>query len=530
MKNVSKICDPEEVAVKSFFLGPSAENRKWLESQVTYILDGWFRWREAFSANEGILISGDDKALEEFKAQQKWTEDVISNISKRFEAEIPKFSPRYIGHMFSEISMPALLGHIITLLHNPNNISSEASTVGTEIEKEAIEFLSNLIGFKKGVGHFTSGGTIANFEFLFRARERLAALNADRSHPDFRARPPVLLVSASKHYSWPKAMYYLGLGDENLIEVDLDHCGRMSVSDLERKLNLLHEKKIPLLGVVAIVGTTELGTVDPVKPIADLLEEFKAKTGEHIWLHLDAAYGGFFRSLVGSPAARLIDTDLFENLNSMSRADSVTLDPHKLGYVPYASGAFLCKNQEDYFMKSFTGPYIVSDRYNLGNFTIEGSRSAAGAVATYASMKSFSGSDGYARILGRTLLAKSSFKDELKKLEVRILFPEGTDTNILCFSVLGDEKSLTKINLSNLNLYEKIHSNGKYWISKTTLNRHHFTKLIDKNCEMNSISIDCEEMLLLRLTLMNPFVISKEGSANHAKDFANLILASTTKT
>jgi glutamate/tyrosine decarboxylase-like PLP-dependent enzyme len=318
-------------------------------------------------------------------------------------------------------------------------------------------------------------------------------------------------------------MYYLGLGDENLMDVDLDRCGRMSVADLERKIKLLQEKNVPLLGVVGVIGTTELGTVDPAKPIADMLEELKLKNGQHIWFHLDAAYGGFFRSLVESAASHTIDTDLLENLNSMSRADSVTLDPHKLGYVPYASGAFVCKNHEDYFMKSFTGPYIVSDRHNLGNFTIEGSRSAAGAVATYASMKSFSGSDGYARILRRTLLAKNIFKDELEKSGIRILFPEGTDTNILCFSVLSGKKSLSKINLSNLNLYEKIHSDGRYWISKTTLNRSHFTKLIDKNCEMNAIDVDSEEMVLLRLTLMNPFVSSKEGSMNHAENFADLI-------
>ena len=140
----------------------------------------------------------------------------------------------------------------------------------------------------------------------------------------------------------------------------------------------------------------------------------------------------------------------------MSEADSVTLDPHKLGYVPYASGAFICKNSEDYFIKPFTGPYIKSDRHNLGNFTIEGSRSAAGAVATYTSMKCFQGSDGYARILARTMLAKEIFKTALQKTGIKVLFPEGQDTNILCFSVVTELKMLSQVNAFNLRLYERI--------------------------------------------------------------------------
>lgn len=553
MKKIDLQCVPQDVAVKSFFLGPSAENREWITSQVTYILNSWFDWRKNFSTSEGCLISDSDKAVSEFKTQQKWSEDVIANLVKRFESEIPKFSPRYIGHMFSEISMPALLGHIITLLHNPNNISSEASTVGTEIEKEAIYFLSELVGYKQGTGHFTSGGTVANFEFLFRARERLFnwlnaaaaagekdlfaasimgwskyntiidSLGQDKIKKVHPAKAPVLLVSSSKHYSWPKGMHYLGLGEENLIYVDLDQAGRMSVIDLYEKLKFLQQENIPLLGVVGIAGTTELGTIDPISEIADALKKFTHGKDGHIWFHIDAAYGGFFRSLVKTEPAANLEPATFKNLLSMSEADSVTLDPHKLGYVPYASGAFICKNSEDYFIKPFTGPYIKSDRHNLGNFTIEGSRSAAGAVATYTSMKCFQGSDGYARILARTMLAKDIFKKALQKTEMKILFPEGQDTNILCFSVVAGLKNLSQVNSLNLRLYERITEENKYWISKTTLTKHYFNRMIHDSCMKESLDLDSEEMVLLRLTLMNPFIISKESPVDHATRFAELI-------
>lgn len=572
MEKLKKLCDPDEVAVKSFFLGPSAENADWLKNQVNDFLNSWFQWRTRFSTGEGKLISDEDKMLDEFKAQQGLSSDIIHEISKRFEDEIPKFSPRYIGHMFSEISMPALLGHMITLLHNPNNISKEASRVGTEIEKQAIQYLSELVGYAKGFGHFTSGGTLANFEFLFRARERLSrwlATSIDNENKNmfeastlgwqkfqdlaskspktdenkyllyenvttsyreisrrlgFDMKPPVLLVSSSKHYSWPKAMHYLGLGEANIKYIGLDKCGRMSVTDLRDKINDCRKQNTPLLGVVAIVGTTELGTIDPIDDIVNLLREFRDEHASHIWLHLDAAYGGFFRSIINTDTISMVDDLIVKNLKAMSHADSVTLDPHKLGYVPYSSGTFICKNPEDYFTKPFTGPYIISDKDTTGNFTIEGSRSAAGAVATYASMKSFEGSDGYARILNRSILAKEMFQKELNNTGIRILIPEGLDTNILCFSVLGDNPTLSENNKLNLGLYEKIQKEGPYWISKTTLTLNHFKLLIQTSCDTNNVKLDTDEMVLLRLTLMNPFVHSKESNTNHASAFAKILI------
>ncbi len=571
MEKNSKGCDPQDVAVKSFFLGPSSENRIWLQGQVTNILNQWFNWREKISRQDGPLITSDDTSLQEFKAQQQDTERVILEILKRFEDEIPKFSPRYIGHMFSEISMPAILGHIITLVHNPNNISSEASRVGTEIEKQAMEFLSNLVGFSGATGHFTSGGTVANFEFLFRARERLSkwlsvaiasgekdlfsaslmgwdkfntlkqkienfdenefnlfnnvftSIKSINKQLNLEIKPPALLVSSSKHYSWPKAMHYLGLGESNTFYVALDERGRMSTADLKEKLNFLKQNNIPLLGVVGIVGTTELGTIDPISSIVEILRELKEKNGSHIWFHIDAAYGGFFRSLLQSETSHSLDAFTAQNLSAMAEADSVTLDPHKLGYVPFASGAFICKNADDYFIRSFTGPYIKSDRYNLGNFTLEGSRSATGAVATYASMKAFAGLSGYSRILSRAIQAKKDFKQELNQLGIPMFFPEGLDTNIICFSVLADKKNLSEVNELNLKLYDKIQSNDQYWISKTTLDIQYFEKMIKACCEAYSLERDTDHLLMLRLTLMNPFVISKESPVSHAREFAKMV-------
>lgn len=515
-------CDPSEIAVKSYFLGPAAENEGWVKDRIAEILDSWMAWRRTLNEEDGRVISIADQKTPEFQKSQQQTSQIMKELSKRFESEIPKFSPRYVGHMFSEISLPALLGHIITLLHNPNNISAEGSLVGTQIEKEGIQLLCQMIGFQNGCGHFTSGGTIANFEFLFRARETLAKQKS--SLPENKHQAPVLLVSASKHYSWPKAMHYLGLGEENIRYIRLDENGRMSVADLKTHIELCKRENRPILGVVAVVGTTELGTIDPIADIVALLKDWQEQQGDRLWLHLDAAYGGFFRSLLAPGTHhRSLDQNLIRDLQCMDQADSITLDPHKLGYVPYSSGAFICRRREDYFLKSFTGPYIVSDEDNLGNFTIEGSRSAAGAVATYASLRALDGSAGYSRILSRSVNAKNEFQKKLRDSGERILIPKGLDTNIFCFAMMGKTENLSEMNQLNLDLFERIQKSGDYWISKTSLSRSAFGSLIANVCERNGIQINAEELVLLRLTLMNPFILSKEGAVDHAGAFVEMV-------
>ncbi len=319
-------------------------------------------------------------------------------------------------------------------------------------------------------------------------------------------------------------MHYLGLGEANIRYLELDRYGRVTAASLKHEIESALRKREPILGVVGVVGTTEMGTIDPIDKFVDVLREFRTNEGLNIWLHIDGAYGGFFRSLVINSEERSFATDSANSsLRAMADSDSVTLDPHKLGYVPYSSGAFICQNERDYFIRSFTGPYIVSDEKNLGNYTLEGSRSAAGAVATYASIKSFRSIQGYSKILNRTLFSKSAFQKGLQNLKIKIFIPEGLDTNILCFIPVGRARILSDINRQTLQLYDRLHESKEYWISKTTLTLRAFRELIANFCTSNQIEPDCEELVLLRLTLMNPFTVSKESAVDHVATFCALL-------
>lgn len=550
-------CHPSEIAIKSFFLGPTAENSEWLLQRVQQLFSEWFTWRKEQGQRDGSVISQKDQNLISFQEQNKFTEDLLFSLSQRFEQEIPKFLPRYIGHMFSEISMPAFLGHVLTLMHNPNNISPESSKVGVEIEGEAINLLKSHMGYStEGCGHFTSGGTLANFEFLLRARERTALWisatkkegssnfkqgahrgwvsyeKASDIYPDLKKRDGscfneinfsdfVLLVPQSKHYSWPKGIHFLGMDKRNLWFIDLDKDGRACPRSLRALIEKALKESRPIMGVVGIVGTTEMGSIDPIHEFKAVLDEYRTQ-GIHLWFHLDAAYGGFFRSLIGLKEPEVSDATL-SALQQMSYSTSMTLDPHKLGYVPYASGVFLAQDPQDYYIRSFTGPYIVSDNKTTGNFTIEGSRSAAGAVATWLSLKSLEKVDGYALVLKRTIQAKKVLEIELKKLSCGVVLAPSLDTNIICFFIKRSFSKLSELNKHTLEVYSQFNKSNEYWISKTNLLNESFEVFIKEICHGNQIEIDTDHLSLLRVTIMNPFFISKESPVDHVQHFSKLV-------
>ncbi|WP_415064353.1 pyridoxal phosphate-dependent decarboxylase family protein [Bdellovibrio sp.] len=569
-------CLSEEAALKGLFLGPQAENREWVSSQISTLLTSWFDWRRSFRPEDGQAISARDMASADYVKRRTHTEEVLHELTARFELEIPKFSPRYIGHMFSEISLPALFGHILTLLHNPNNISGESSRVGVLVEEEAITALAQMMGFSKGVGHFTSGGTIANFEAVYRARTRCynwmsaglakggnsafesAAMGfevydeisdevkklAVKFNP-FEANPfaaatdisrqtgraflgPVLLIPEHKHYSWTKSANVFGLGAEALWPVQLDAHGRLDVQDLEKQILRAHKEDRPIVMVVSVLGTTELGMVDPIDEVQNLLDSYRQTHGWHLWHHVDAAYGGFICSLRGedlSLSSALSEQSL-KAIESVGRVTSVTIDPHKLGYVPYSSGAFIAAHENDYYQRSFGAPYVnFATSKDKGPFTLEGSRSAAGAVATWMTAKCVGLSqDGYGRIIARTIRLRKELEAALRKEIPDLVLAPSVDANLLGFCLAKKGDSLQKVNERTLRLYEtfEIDKKSDFFISKTRIYQKCYAKYFEKFIGSWHGEIDTNELVLIRICIMNPFFRTKEMSV----DFQDLFIRS----
>lgn len=578
-------CDPDEIALKSFFLGPQAENASWVLELVQTIFLRWANWRRSLFPGDGSAISERDKVTPGFIARKEGIERVALALLKRFEAEVPKFSPRYVGHMFSEISLPALIGHLITLLHNPNNISGESSKVGIKIENEATQALLRMVGYsdETGTGHFTSGGTIANFEAMTRAHaraslwlslgavlaerdrsrsfdpfqaahmgwakydeyrleakrlgipeSRLAGYNFEVSNPHLAFKKieeltkaeflgPVILVPENKHYSWKKAVRFFGMGDEALWSIELDGEGRLALCSLKALVEKARVAGRPILLVVSVVGTTELGGIDPVDEVQDYLDELARKEHISIWHHLDAAYGGFFRTLeLGEKS--VVSLASRNALTAFPRSSSVTLDPHKLGYVPYACGAFLTREKRDYYFKAYgDAPYIDFDEtVDRGPYTIEGSRSAAGAVATWMTAQTM-GLDrkGYGLLLERTIRIRNSLAGKLTESGLSVQIAPGCDTNIVCFSCALPGEALSASNERTLRVYEKFSTKngGAFIVSKTSLRWKSYGSYLGSWTKRWAAVNDCDEVVLIRMCLMNPFFESHEMTTNCSELF-----------
>lgn len=582
---VEESCDPHDIALKSFFLGPKAENADWVKELFLDIFDQWFEWRESLYTQDGNVITEQDQRQTLFIERKRRFKQFLKTISNRFQSEVPNFTPRYIGHMNNEISLPGLMGHVISLLHNPNNISGEASRVGIVIENEAISDLAEMIGFdeKEARGHFTSGGTVANFEGALRARARFArwmALGAylrknqliglslmeaahmgwqrydelmnrfgldEKAISEFhylennpieiagqyqeifesKYRGPVILVPNNKHYSWKKAASFLGLGLEAFWSVELNRFGKMSVADLRNKIEKAKAENRPVMMVVSVAGTTEMGDFDPIDKVADLLDEYRETRGLHIWHHVDAAYGGYFCSLPRIES-EFVSRELLNALDGMRLANSITIDPHKLGYVPYSSGAFICADKREYFAQKIDAPYIKFDENrDKGTQTLEGSRSAAGAVSTWLTSKSIGlNADGYGRILELTMKSRMRLQQLLEVAHPMIRVAPYSETNVLCFCLAEDGEAVSESNRKTEKIYERFSSakNNEYFVSQTNLNWDAYKDYLrDYTREWNAQK-DTQKLTLIRMVLMNPFFITKEGNIDYPEDFVGYLV------
>ncbi|MGE0760421.1 MAG: aspartate aminotransferase family protein [Pirellulaceae bacterium] len=195
--------------------------------------------------------------------------------------------------------------------------------VVAEIEATVIRWLCALVGFSGDTGGFlTSGGSLANWSALVLARDKGAPEDFERA---------VVYTSDQAHHSVAKAARLAGFRNARVRQIGTDAAGRIELPALAHHITSDRRAGLQPLVVVAQGGSTNTGAVDDLEQLADLAER------ERMWLHVDAAYGGFFLLTDHGRAV----------LRGIQRADSVTLDPHKGLFLPYGTGCLLAKRRAD---------------------------------------------------------------------------------------------------------------------------------------------------------------------------------------
>lgn len=227
------------------------------------------------------------------------------------------------------------------------------------------------------------------------------------------AKAPVAIVPATAHYSWPKAATLLGLGQNAIVRVPVDLDARMRVDELDKVLARALEDRVPVVSVVAVIGSTEESAVDPLRPILDLREKYRAQ-GLDFAVHADAAWGGYFnamlrdhRSHVGPfswvPSAPM-SVFVRDQYKALSHVDSITVDPHKAGYVPYPAGGLCYRNSAMRNFVSLKAPVVFHGESDptVGVYGVEGSKPGAAAAAVYLAHRVIPPTkDGYGHILSQ---------------------------------------------------------------------------------------------------------------------------------
>jgi L-2,4-diaminobutyrate decarboxylase len=220
---------------------------------------------------------------------------------------------------------------------NPSQDSWDQAPAATTLETLLLQDLATLVGFDPGTsaGVVTSGGTESNLMGLMLARDH--ALSAACGRPtELHGLPhgfsPRIFASAAAHFSIQRAAALLGLGAQAVVQIPVDRDLRMIPDALALALHQARNRGQTPIAVVATAGTTDTGAIDPLHHTADLA------AAHGVWLHIDAAYGG----------GALLSERLSFLLNGIARADSVSLDWHKLGWQPAAAGIFLVREAERY--------------------------------------------------------------------------------------------------------------------------------------------------------------------------------------
>jgi len=287
----------------------------------------------------------------------KAIEEVLKEVAERLKDNYPYGDPLYAGQMLKPPHDVARRAYEMALKINPNNHALDGGRASSAMEKEAVAALARMIGWDTHLGHLCSGGTMANLEALW---------IAGQLHPG-----KTILASTQAHYTHQRIAGVLGLRFE---AIPCDRRGRMDVDALERRLGAGDVGT-----VVATMGTTATGAVDPLAAIVDLRRRYEFR------IHADAAYGGYFL------LADNLEADTKRAFECIREAASAVIDPHKHGLQPYGCGCVLFRDPSVGRLYRHESPYtyFTSEELHLGEIALECSRPGAAAVALWATQRLF---------------------------------------------------------------------------------------------------------------------------------------------
>lgn len=286
-------------------------------------------------------------------------DEVLNRVKEKI---LPNFlrtsSIDYMAHLHSPPLMESITSELILSTFNQSMDSWDQAPVATEIELEVVKKLCELYNMgNNSDGIFTSGGTQSNLMGITLARDWFCTtkLNHDvkllglpKEYNKLR-----IYTSSISHFSVEKSAHLLGLGYNAVVKVDVDENQKMDPEILRAQIvNDIEDGFMPM-AVVATIGTTDYGSIDPLVELSEICSDFG------LWLHGDAAYG----------SGLILSTKYSHRIDGIELCDSLTVDFHKMFLLPISCGAFLIKEEKNFEVLKLHADYLNREEDEEDGYT-----------------------------------------------------------------------------------------------------------------------------------------------------------------
>ncbi len=381
---------------------------------------------------------------------------LLDDIARAFDAYPRRNThPGFFGWVAPSGLPTDPLAHAMVAAINANIIGYSSSPIGTTVEKTVIRWLADLAGFpESSEGVILSGGSMANLCGIAAALARVAG-------PAFRERGfgafgadarPVVICSASAHFSIRRAAILLGLGADNVVALDTDDEFRLRPELVDAAL----ARHANVVCVIATAGTTNTGAIDPLDEVAAVCRD------RGVWLHVDAALGG---GGLMSPALR-------SRYAGIEHADSVVMDLHKWFFQSLTGSLLLYRDADPARELFYDSPdYLQAgddvrapEHHRFFHIAPELSRRFR-ALPFYLAFRAY----GFER-LGRNALHNVECAEYLAALieaEVELELVVAPQLSILCFRYRPAGLDDERVDALNESIRERVQLDGDYLMSAT---------------------------------------------------------------
>ncbi|WP_436516909.1 pyridoxal phosphate-dependent decarboxylase family protein [Ekhidna sp. To15] len=371
--------------------------------------------------------------------------------------------PKFMGYITSSAAPIGMLADLLAAAVNPNVGANILSPIATEIEKQTIKWLSEMIGISPTYGGIlVSGGNMANFTAFLAARTAKSSANFKENGFSNEKERMTVYCSTATHTWIDKAAVLFGLGTKAIKLIPTNDDNQMDIQKLEETIKLDIENGYKPSMVIGTAGDVSTGVVDNLKQISAISKM------HNLWFHIDGAYG--------APAA--VVPRFKELFDGIEEADSIALDPHKWLYSPLEAGCTLVKDPKHLIDTYSAHPeYYNFNNESAHNFYEYGLQNSRGfrALKVWLALKQV-GKKGYQEMINEDIaLAEYMFEQANVHIELEAVTQNLSITTLRYIPISTIEKYHQREYLNKLNeeILNDLQAGGMVFLSNAMINQNY---------------------------------------------------------